>query len=233
MMPAKSDVNLTRLGTLGGALGDPTRFSVYTHVVASPEPLSAGEVAEVFGLHRTVARSHLEKLRAAGLMTVGTRRKATGGRPAKVYSAAADRLEIQIPPRRYESLSIMLVGLARKLNGQARDLALAVGADHGRELAGMLPREVRGGRSLPAIESVMQVLNERGCQPQIIELTPERIVLEVSNCLFLEVADEAPQIVCGLSTGLLCGILGAETQNHRQTASILAGDRACRHEFAF
>lgn len=233
MMPSKSDVSLSRLGTIGGALGDPTRFSVYRYVVSVAEPLSAGEVAAEFGLHRTVARSHLEKLRAAGLLGVGTRRKATGGRPAKVYAAAEDRLEIQIPPRRYESLSVMLLGLAQRMNGQARGLAVETGAAHGRELASVLPHEARNGRSLPAIEAVLAVLSERGCQPTVIEETPERLVLEVGNCLFREVAEEAPDIVCGLSSGLLCGLFGADHTAHRHTASILAGDPACRHEFAF
>jgi predicted ArsR family transcriptional regulator len=232
-MPAKNDASLSRLGTLGGALGDPTRFSVYRHVIAAPSPLSAGEVAADFGLHRTVARSHLEKLRAAGLLTVATRRNPSGGRPAKVYAATDDRLEIQIPARRYESLSVMLVGLAQRLNGQARGLALEVGAAYGRELSSVLPREVRGGRSLPASEAVMAVLNERGCQPRILELTPDRLHLEVSNCLYREVAEDSPDIVCGLSAGFLCGLFGADHTAHRHTMSMVAGDDICRHEFTF
>ena len=62
--------DLSVLGTLGGALGNATRFAVYEHVVSSPAPVSAGEVAKIFGLHRTVARSHLEKLTTAGLVVV-------------------------------------------------------------------------------------------------------------------------------------------------------------------
>ena len=224
---------MAELGTLGGALGDPTRFSIYRHVLAATEPCSAGEVAAAFGLHRTVARSHLEKLVEAGLLGVGTRRKATGGRPAKVYSAASDRLEIQLPPRRYESLSAMLVKLASKLNGQAADLAREVGWQEGRQLAAELPRDSRNGSHRTSLKAAMQVLEERGCLPSIVEADEHRVVIEVRNCLYLEVAEQAPEIVCGLSSGMLCGLLGADLANHRHTLSITDGSDFCRHEFTF
>ena len=51
--------DLSLLATLGGALGDTTRFAMFEHVVTSSDPVSAGETAAVFGLHRTVARSRV------------------------------------------------------------------------------------------------------------------------------------------------------------------------------
>ena len=103
------DLDMASLGRIGEALGDGTRRSLYRHVVESPVPVSAGEVGSVFGLHRTVARSHLEKLVEMGLLQVGTRRRAPGGRPAKVYYPSQERLEVQLPPRRYEWLGRLLV----------------------------------------------------------------------------------------------------------------------------
>jgi len=230
-MASVRELDMSRLGTLGGALGDPTRFSLYRHVVSSPEPLSAGEVAEVFGLHRTVARSHLEKLTEAGLLRIGARRKPGGGRPAKIYSASPDRLEIQLPPRRYESLSQMLVRLAQRLDGGAVELARKVGWEHGRDLARGLPRSSRRGRRRPSLDAVMRVLEDHGCSPRVVEAADGRVVMEVGNCLYLEVAADAPEIVCGLSSGMLCGLLGCDLADHRQTLSIIDGHDVCRHEF--
>ena len=232
-MTAPHDVDMNKLGTLGGALGDPTRFSMYRHVLAASEPCSAGEVSAAFGLHRTVARSHLEKLVEAGLLGVGTRRKPTGGRPAKVYSASSERVEIQLPARRYESLSAMLVKLAQKLNGQAVDLARQIGQQEGREIAAGLPRASRDKNGRTSPRAVQHVLEDRGCLPSVVEASEQRVVIEVRNCLYLEVAQEAPEIVCGLSTGLLCGLLGADFSGHRQTLSITDGADFCRHEFTF
>jgi predicted ArsR family transcriptional regulator len=227
-MNISPDLDISRLGTLGGALGDPTRFSIYRHVIVSREPLSAGEVAEVFGLHRTVARSHLERLTEAGLLQVGTRRKPKGGRPAKVYSASDERLDIQLPPRRYDTLSTLLLRLAQRLNGQAVGLAHEVGYEFGHELAATLPRGHDDGI---AIDSALALLAERGCRPRVVEVRADRIVLEVGNCLYHEVAEASPDLVCGLSAGMICGLLGIAVERHRQTASILMGDGACRHEF--
>lgn len=232
-MTTARDVSMSKLGTLGGALGDPTRFSMYRHVLAAAEPCSAGEVAEAFGLHRTVARSHLEKLVEAGLLGVGTRRKATGGRPAKVYSASSERVEIQLPARRYESLSAMLVKLAQRLNGQALELARQVGWQEGRELAARLARDSSNGSERPSLKAAVQVLEDRGCLPSVVEAGEHRVVIEVRNCLYLEVAESAPEIVCGLSGGMLCGLLGADLDAHRQTLSIIDGADFCRHEFSF
>jgi predicted ArsR family transcriptional regulator len=223
--------DLSLLGTLGGALGDATRFSIYKHVVTSSEPISAGETAQEFGLHRTVARSHLEKLAEAGLVQVGTRRNPRGGRPAKVYSLSSERLEIQLPPRRYETLSAMLIRLASRLNGQTAQLAEEVGCQFGREAAAGL----RGGRYLPDgqlnLDAIVAFLSERGCRPKAIVARDRTIVVEINNCLYLELARDYSEVVCGLSTGMLGGLLDADPAEHRQTASIIAGDDRCVHEW--
>ena len=230
-MGAAQNWDLTLLGTLGGALGDATRFSIYKHVVMSPEPVSAGETAAVFGLHRTVARSHLEKLAESGLVKVGSRRNPRGGRPAKVYSPSSERLEVQLPPRRYEALAGMLIRLASRLNGRTVELAEEVGCECGREAAASL----RGGQRLPDgrlnLEAIVAFLRERGCSPRVVEQTDGAIVIEVSNCLYRELAEQHPETVCGLSVGLFCGLLGVEPGAHRQTASMLDGDEVCVHEF--
>jgi predicted ArsR family transcriptional regulator len=225
------DRDLSLLGVLGGALGDPTRFAIYRSVITAPAPLSASEVAHEFGLHRTVARSHLEKLTEAGLLKVSSRRNPRGGRPAKVYSPSEGRLDIQLPPRRYQSLAGLLVRLAARLNGRSAELAEEVGREVGREAVAGLP----GGRHLPDgrlnLAAVSDLLDDQGCRPELIERRDGSVVVQVSNCLYLEVAREHPDIVCGLSTGMLCGLLGVAREGHRQSASILDGDQACIHEF--
>jgi len=224
--------DLALLGTLGGALGDATRFSIYKHVIVSPQPVSAGEAASVFGLHRTVARSHLEKLAEAGLLKVGSRRNPRGGRPAKVYSPSSDRLEVQLPPRRYENLSSMLIRLAARLNGHTAELAEEVGCECGREAA----QTLRGGQRLADgrlnLDAIVALLHERGCSPRVLERRDGALTIEVSNCVYRELAEAHPEVVCGLSIGLFCGLLDIEPSAHRQTASMLAGDDVCVHEFA-
>ena len=224
--------DLSLLATLGGALGDATRFAMFEHVMTSSDPVSASETAAVFGLHRTVARSHLEKLSEAGLVTVGTRRNPRGGRPAKVYSPVNTRLDIQVPPRQYRSLSAMLVRLASKLNGSTVALAEEVGCEWGRQAATSLPggQFSRDGRL--NLGSIVAHLCETGCSPHATVRDDHTLVVETNNCLYLEIARERPAVVCGLCSGLLCGLIGVDPGAHRQTAAIVDGDTACAHEFA-
>jgi len=220
--------DLSALGTVGAALGDSTRFGIYEHVVGAVEPVSASEVAAVFGLHRTVARSHLEKLAQAGLLITGTRRNPRGGRPAKVYSPAASRLDIQVPPRRYQGLARMLARLAGRLDGDPAAMAHDVGYEIGREVAAGLSN----GNGHGDLSAVIAYLGSMGCSPRVERRPDGGIVLEVGNCVYHEVAAEHPGLVCGLGSGLLCGLLGVDPAGHRMTASMLDGEPACVHEFA-
>ena len=205
---------------------------MFEHVMTSSDPVSASETAAVFGLHRTVARSHLEKLAEAGLVTVGTRRNPRGGRPAKVYSPVNTRLDIQVPPRQYRSLSAMLVRLVSKLNGGTVALAEEVGRECGRQAAESLPggQFLRDGRL--NLGSIVAHLRETGCSPHATVRDDHTLVVETNNCLYLEIARERPAVVCGLCSGLLCGLIGVDPGAHRQTAAIVDGDSACAHEFA-
>ena len=226
------DWDLSALGTLGGALGDATRFAVYQHVVSSPEPVSASETAAVFGVHRTVARSHLEKLSKAGLLVMGARRNPRGGRPAKVYSPSSARLDIQLPPRRYEALSGMLVRLAAQLNGSAAPVAERIGHECGREAAAGLPGDRCSADGGPDLEKVAACLRDMGCSPRVVVRADRTVVVELSNCPYLEVAHDQPAVVCGLCGGMLCGLLGRDPRGRRQIASVVDGAPACVHEFA-
>jgi predicted ArsR family transcriptional regulator len=222
--------DFSRLGKLGAALGDATRFSIFRFVVESPRPVSAGETADRFGLHRTVARSHLEKLTEAGLLSVATRRNAGGGRPAKVYSPSPGRLEIQLPPRRYEALSAMLLRMVAHMNGTAASLARDVGFDFGRDVAATLPPH-DGARPHPDLAAIIEYLEANGYQPALVDADPRRVVIDVGNCAFREIAESAPEVVCGLSSGLLCGLFDVPLERHTHALSILRGDATCRHEF--
>ena len=58
-MTVQDDSRDRSVGKLADAFGDPTRRAILRHVLDAETPLSASEVGEVFGVHRTVARAHL------------------------------------------------------------------------------------------------------------------------------------------------------------------------------
>jgi predicted ArsR family transcriptional regulator len=221
------------LGRLADVFGDPTRRRVYRHLRAAAAPLTASEVAAEFGLHRTVARAHLEKLTEMGLAEAGTRRRSGGGRPAKTYELSDERLEVMLPPRRYERLSRLLLRLvARSLDSAAAaeaafDMGHAFGAETAAEIAGA---DVQPPVRL-APHAVVAWMDAAGYDVTLDDGAKGVMAVEVRNCVYRELAEEFPDIVCPFDRGTLCGMLGVDASAHRQTHSLGAGDGYCRHEF--
>jgi predicted ArsR family transcriptional regulator len=221
------------LGKLADVFGDSTRRGVYRHLRGASEPRTASEVAAVFGLHRTVARAHLEKLAELGLVETATRRRIGGGRPAKTYVLAEERLEVMLPPRRYERLSRLLLRLIDQAleTGVAADAAFDLGRAFGADIAA----QVAGPDVQPPVRlaphAVVAWMDEAGYSVTLDDGAKGVVAIEVRNCVYRELAEEFPEIVCPFDRGTVCGMLGAEASAHTQTHSISAGDDFCRHEF--
>jgi predicted ArsR family transcriptional regulator len=117
------------------ALSVPTRAGIYRRLRTEGQPLTAREVAEMFGLHPNVARNHLDHLAEVELVVTGRRKHPGGGRPAKVYVAreqAAGPREVQVPPGSQLAVHTvvqLIAGLAEHL-----DKLAIVAEDQGRKL---------------------------------------------------------------------------------------------------
>lgn len=221
------------LGKVADVFGEPTRRAIYRHLRGSQVPRSATEVAGVFGVHRTVARAHLERLTDLGLVETGTRRRAGGGRPAKTYAITPERLEFMVPPRRYERLARLLLrtlGAAADTEA-AREAAVKLGYSFGEETAVALAGEVSGLSPKTTPIDVIAWMDAAGYDATLGGNGDGTAVIEVRNCVYRELADEYPDVVCGLDKGMLCGMLGVCLGAHTQTHSLSAGDDLCRHEF--
>ena len=220
------------LSRLADVFGDPTRRSIYRHLRTCEAPQSASEVAVVFGLHRTVARAHLEKLGEVGLVTTGTRRRTGGGRPAKIYAVADSRLEVMLPPRRYELLARLLLGLVH--DTLDHDVAVASAGCARPRLGRADAEESEGDGQRPARFSpagVMEWMDFAGYGATLSANGDGTTVIEVHNCVYRELAEEYPGVVCAFDRGMLCGMLGCDGSAHTQTRALSAGDAYCRHEF--
>lgn len=80
-LTARPGVSLER------ALGSETRASIFSHLREVGEERTVRDVAGTFDLHPNVARTHLQMLADAGLVSVGRRKQPGGGRPARIYAA--------------------------------------------------------------------------------------------------------------------------------------------------
>jgi DNA-binding transcriptional ArsR family regulator/TusA-related sulfurtransferase len=128
------------------ALAVPTRAAIYRELRRAARPRSAREIGERISVHANVARTHLDVLVDAGLVTAASRHNPLGGRPAKVYAAREQLVtEVDRGPRAVSSgealglqTAIQLVAGLREHVGRAGLLA----EEQGRRLV-----SARGGRS--------------------------------------------------------------------------------------
>lgn len=196
---------------LTGALADPTRYAIYRALVdAAGEPLTVLEIAERFSLHPNVARMHLQKLVDVGLVQSDTRRSAGGGRPARIYRLGSEVATLQFPPRDYQLLASLTLQVVDNLARDDSGLLERVGIDMGREEA---RRALARDHLDPTraslerrVDSLRRTCGELGLSPRI-EASEESVQIEIRNCVFRELSPRHPQLVCGLHTALLRGIL--------------------------
>lgn len=179
---------------LAAAIQDPTRRRILLALLHDGRPRTVDEVAEVVGVHRTVAFGHLERLVALGHLEKRPRR-GRRGKPASLYSARSPLLSLSYPARHFRLLAGLLgAGLA-----ELGDRGLSVARDRGRRFGASLARG-------PArtIVAALRPLDQAG-----MEYTVDGDDVCTTGCVFREACDEARDVVCTLHAGVLEGALGA------------------------
>jgi predicted ArsR family transcriptional regulator len=174
-----------------GALRDFTRRDILLRFYADRKARTVDEVAEVSGIHRSVAFDHLERLVALGYLE-SERRRGFPGKPAKVYRLTAGPLQISHPMRRYD---VLAEALAKSLQGLGEN-GTQIARQAGRALGSGLGRP--GARS---IQGALEPLMEMGAEYEVAGNS-----IACTNCLFAEVCRRAP-VICGFHAGLLEGVL--------------------------
>lgn len=211
------------LGLLADALGDPTRRAIFQYVAESKAPLTAGDVGEYFGVHRTVARAHLERLVETDLLESGTQHTSEGGRPPKVYSRSERRLDLQLPARQYELLADLLLESLESFGEAAEMMAEKVGFAFGEKLGAAYHEEAA---------DPLQPLIDAGAEV-VTEANTERVDVTVQNCLFREIATRRPRLVCTLDRAIIRGMLSVTGKMYSLGPALKRTDEedACRLTF--
>jgi predicted ArsR family transcriptional regulator len=217
------------------ALGDAALRSTLLFVRSRSRPPTADEVAVAFGVPRTVARSRLERLLAAGLLVAGYERRSgrTGpgaGRPAKTYGAAVESDAIEFPRRRYETLIMLLAATlpGRRRARQLEEVGYAFGTALGRAArlrrAPLLPR---------ALENLCRGLGRLGFHAEVEAASADAGVVVSATCPLrpLIVADvQARAIDEGMWRGLIAAAAGEHiaARAHCGTHNCLQPASSCR-----
>ena len=174
------------------AVADPVRLRIVRHLAGHGSG-TLSELAEAAGVHVNTIRGHVAALEDAAVLESEQQAASGPGRPAIEYRlvdgwglSSTDFLELA---------GLLAAALAR--NHPDRDTLRETGADWGRYIVG------RPGRRDIAAE-LPRALERLGFQA-----TVDDRVLRISGCPCAVVSPDHPEVVCGLTTGLVEGVLAA------------------------
>jgi predicted ArsR family transcriptional regulator len=198
------------------------------------KPVSADDAAAALGVHRSVARSRLERLLRAGLLRTSFARRSGrvgpgAGRPAKLYAAAPEAEALEFPPRRFPALVARLLDL---IPAEGREAALRrAGEDFGRELAhaaGLRPAEqVEDG-----LERACAAVRSLGFHAALERVEGDTAVISTPTCPLRPLVAERPE-AAHIDRGMWAGLVeGGLRSVHAEaveceTHSCLEGDESC------
>ncbi|MDQ1659034.1 MAG: hypothetical protein QOD41_4117 [Cryptosporangiaceae bacterium] len=188
------------------ALGEPVRRALYRYVLSQDGPVGRELAAAGAGVAHHVAKFHLDRLVADGLLGVEYARPPgrTGpgaGRPAKLYRRSSREIAVSLPERHYDLAGrVMAAAITASADGSvslAEALRIAAGAA-GRTLAAEAPH----AHPADAMAAASEVLAGNGYEPR-----PSTDGLTLANCPFHRLAETYTELVCGLNLHLIGGVL--------------------------
>jgi predicted ArsR family transcriptional regulator len=216
------------------ALGDRTRYAIYSEVASSSVPLSTSDIAKLLDLHPNTVRPHLERLREVGLLEVESASQGSVGRPQHRYMLSADAPSLGLEPPAYPLLADLLAQLAAALGAGDDDVA-EVGRSWGRHEAESLGEadgelgDTGVSDDGPGVAALVAELAELGFDPTT-ECAESRTTVAFTRCPYRELAEAHPELVCCLHRGIVEGIVermgGAAVANF----ATLADRDPCRVE---
>lgn len=193
------------------ALGEPIRRGLYRYVINQPDPVGREQAAVAIGVAPHVAKFHLDKLEADGLLDSEYSRPPgrTGpgaGRPAKRYRRSERELSVSLPERRYDLAGRVMaqaIAAATESRSPVADMLHRAAIDAGRQIGDRVNARIGRRRSRAAYgKSILGVLADYGYEPR-----PDGEVIRLANCPFHALAREHPELVCGMNLDLLTGML--------------------------
>jgi predicted ArsR family transcriptional regulator len=188
-------------------------------------------------LQPITVRHHIQSLQEAGLLESYEERTGSAGRPKTYYKIAKALPTITFPARRYFDLSkALLNGMKRRIGEQkTNEILVDVGNELGKETV----------KNLSAVNNItkwtakdfvdifiLKYLQEAGAEPEIIEKSDNRVVYRMHNCLFHELSQEMPCLMCDvLHYHFHHSLAKAMSNNSKDTQTSCMGHGAdcCEH----
>lgn len=211
--------------TAVNTLAEPSRRALYDYIAERSDWVGRVEAAEATGLQPAITAHHLDRLAEDGLLDVEYRRLSGrqgpgAGRPSKLYRRSANDIQVTIPPRDYQLAGRILANAVAASQTTGVDVRRAVesaatdaGRLLGQEMSERLSRDDADG---DALHVVLAVLDGQGFEP----LGHDDGTIVLRNCPFHLLAQQQPELICGVNLRLITAALEELDRRHR---SLLLG----------
>ena len=190
-------VDLHHLNGDDDLLTQPTRRRLFALLSELGGSASTDELAERVSLHPNGVRTHLQRMRDAGLV-IHCRVSRPRGRPRDEWAIAPTAWPRGDPPQAYGVLARWLARAIPATPARLREVE-TTGRQIGQELA--------AGAAAPPEEAIADVLAALGFQPEIRPRQEGRLSCRLRNCPYRDSVRENKDVVCTLHRGLTRGLL--------------------------
>ena len=166
--------------------------------------MTAGQLAEAVGLHPTTVRFHTDQLEAAGILRSHLTTQFGVGRPRKVYSAASAQAGHDQAGYLLRLLELMTESFNE--GGTPQEAGEGWARRH-LVLASSSPA-ASPGAWLGKVGPLVDVLQDWGYSPSLTTADGGRTChITLADCPFRGLAQDNPDVVCGIHEGLVRGAL--------------------------
>ncbi|MBM7650470.1 putative ArsR family transcriptional regulator [Bacillus ectoiniformans] len=195
---------------LTSTLADPTRFSIYQHMVKQQKEVSVQEIAEEFHIHPNVARLHLSKLEEINIVESQLHKTGKGGRPGRLYKTSEQPVQLSFPYRDFQLLSSIALSALSSLGEAGKEAA----TEAAYKMGGQFVQQQLGSHkkdfsalSQQEKEDYLQFISSMiGYYPKIEEVDgKQHISLVIYNCPFKESMKTDADLSCKIHTSFLEG----------------------------
>jgi predicted ArsR family transcriptional regulator len=193
----------------GDVLAQPTRARLFRLLAELQRPAGTDELAAHLQLHPNGVRTHLERLRDAGLV-VRAREARPRGRPRDRGSVAPQATPLAEPPTAYADLSRWLVRDVASRSTPVRSVQ-KTGRTIGNELA-------QGAAPGPPEERMHAALVALGFRPERGSSPEDGLTYTLRNCPYRDAVRENQPVVCAFHRGLTRGLLDGISPRSTLTA---------------
>ena len=164
------------------------------------KPHDIEEIAKKLKLQSTTVRHHIQALLEAGLVESYEERTGLAGRPKTYYKIAKSQPMVTFPARRYQDLSTNLISYLLKKFGKKTtfEMMTEFGQEMGKDTVSYLQttNNITQWNPDPFVSIFCKYLQEMGAEPELIEKTDNKVVFRTHNCLFYELSQKLPDLMC-------------------------------------